>query len=145
MKALCCSVESHLAPASYAMQDRHALQVICHGIPDKRPLQDGDIVNVDVTAYYKGYHGDLNETYVVGQVDEEGKKLIKCAHDVSLQHLHVTLLQNIRTFSCTAHSCAVVLHYQYCTALLLVDGSGFCQKIAGCWQTLLSVCMPIVK
>ncbi|DBB17288.1 TPA: hypothetical protein ACH3X3_014334 [Trebouxia sp. C0006] len=56
-------------------------EVICHGIPDKRPLEDGDIVNVDVTAYYKGYHGDLNETYVVGQVDDASKKLIKAAHD----------------------------------------------------------------
>ena len=59
------------------------MQVICHGIPDKRPLQDGDIVNFDVTAYYKGYHGDLNETYVVGNVDDASKKLIKAAYDVS--------------------------------------------------------------
>ena len=58
------------------------LQVICHGIPDKRPLQDGDIVNVDVTAFYKGYHGDLNETFVVGDVDEESKKLIKVTSEV---------------------------------------------------------------
>jgi hypothetical protein len=35
-------------------------EVVCHGIPDARELVDGDIVNVDVTAYYKGYHGDLN-------------------------------------------------------------------------------------
>lgn len=58
------------------------MQVICHGIPDKRPLQDGDIVNVDVSAYYKGYHGDLNETYTVGEADAASKKLIKAAHDV---------------------------------------------------------------
>lgn len=32
-------------------------EIICHGIPDRRPLQDGDIVNVDVSVYYKGYHG----------------------------------------------------------------------------------------
>jgi methionyl aminopeptidase len=44
------------------------VQVICHGIPDDRELQNGDIVNVDVTAYLNGYHGDLNE---VGVVDEE--------------------------------------------------------------------------
>lgn len=56
-------------------------EVICHGIPDHRPLQDGDIVNVDVTAYYKGFHGDLNETFVVGTVDNASKKLIKTAHD----------------------------------------------------------------
>ena len=64
------------------------VQVICHGIPDKRPLQDGDIVNVDVTAYYKGYHGDLNETYVVGQVDDASKKLIRTAYDVSIALCH---------------------------------------------------------
>ncbi|EIE24748.1 methionine aminopeptidase [Coccomyxa subellipsoidea C-169] len=52
-------------------------EVICHGIPDQRPLQDGDIVNVDVTAYHNGFHGDLNETFVVGNVDEESKKLIR--------------------------------------------------------------------
>lgn len=65
------------------------LQVICHGIPDKRPLQDGDIVNVDVSVFLNGYHGDLNETYVVGEnVDEEAKKLIKATSEVSHpQHL----------------------------------------------------------
>ncbi|KIW51246.1 methionine aminopeptidase, type I [Exophiala xenobiotica] len=41
-------------------------EVICHGIPDQRVLQDGDILNIDVTLYHEGYHGDLNETYYVG-------------------------------------------------------------------------------
>lgn len=49
-------------------------------------LQAGDIVNVDVTAYYKGYHGDLNETFVVGEVDEESKKLTKVAYEVQIWH-----------------------------------------------------------
>lgn len=60
-------------------------EVICHGIPDCRPIQDGDIVNLDVTVYveYKGkhYHGDLNETLLVGNCDEESVKLVKCAYD----------------------------------------------------------------
>ena len=43
-------------------------EIICHGIPDTRPLEEGDIVNLDVTAYYEGFHGDLNETYCVGKV-----------------------------------------------------------------------------
>lgn len=60
-------------------------EVICHGIPDQRPLEAGDIVNVDVTAYYKGYHGDLNETFVVGEVDEESKKLTKVAYECLMQ------------------------------------------------------------
>ena len=41
-------------------------EVICHGIPDHRVLEDGDILNLDVTLYHNGYHGDLNETYYVG-------------------------------------------------------------------------------
>ena len=78
------------------------LQVICHGIPDKRPLEEGDIVNVDVSAYYKGYHGDLNETYVVGQVDAASKKLIKAAHDVRFPSLSslLALHQTNRFITC---------------------------------------------
>lgn len=41
-------------------------EVICHGIPDSRVLLDGDIINIDVTLYHGGYHGDINETYYVG-------------------------------------------------------------------------------
>lgn len=57
--------------------DVREVQVICHGIPDRRPLEDGDIVNVDVTVFLMGYHGDLNETYVVGSVDDASKRLIR--------------------------------------------------------------------
>lgn len=57
-------------------------EVICHGIPDQYELKDGDIVNLDVTAYYNGFHGDLNETYPVGKnVDEKAKKLIKATRE----------------------------------------------------------------
>ena len=44
-------------------------EVICHGIPDDRPLVDGDIVNVDVTVFIDGVHGDTNATFLVGRVD----------------------------------------------------------------------------
>jgi methionyl aminopeptidase len=40
-------------------------EVICHGIPDCRPLEDGDIVNIDVSTYFNDCHGDLNETFMV--------------------------------------------------------------------------------
>ncbi|KAL6125958.1 hypothetical protein ACLB2K_074009 [Fragaria x ananassa] len=56
-------------------------EVICHGIPDARKLEDGDIVNVDVTVYYKGVHGDLNDTYFVGNVDEESRRLVQCTYE----------------------------------------------------------------
>ena len=41
-------------------------EIICHGIPDSRPLLDGDILNLDISLYHGGFHGDLNETYYVG-------------------------------------------------------------------------------
>jgi len=55
-------------------------EVICHGIPDERPLEDGDIVNLDVTIYYHGFHGDVNETIPVGTIDDRSKKLIEAAY-----------------------------------------------------------------
>lgn len=52
-------------------------EVVCHGIPDMRELEDGDIINVDVSCMLDGAHGDLNETFTVGSVDDASKKLIK--------------------------------------------------------------------
>ena len=51
-------------------------EVICHGIPDDTVLADGDIVNIDITAYLDGYHGDLNHTIEVGTVSEEVHNLV---------------------------------------------------------------------
>jgi len=52
-------------------------EVICHGIPDSTVLEEGDIVNVDVTAYIGGVHGDTNATFLVGEVDEESRLLVE--------------------------------------------------------------------
>jgi methionyl aminopeptidase len=52
-------------------------ECICHGIPDSRPLQDGDICNIDITAYINGVHGDTNATFLVGDVDEESRLLVE--------------------------------------------------------------------
>jgi methionyl aminopeptidase len=52
-------------------------EVICHGIPDSTILQDGDIVNVDITAFINGVHGDTDATYLVGDVDHESKLLVE--------------------------------------------------------------------
>jgi methionyl aminopeptidase len=52
-------------------------ECICHGIPDSRELQDGDIVNIDITAYVDGVHGDTNATYLVGAVDNESRQLVE--------------------------------------------------------------------
>jgi len=56
-------------------------EVICHGIPDFRPLEDGDIVNIDVSVYYDGFHADLNETFFVGEQSPESRKLVECAYN----------------------------------------------------------------
>jgi methionyl aminopeptidase len=52
-------------------------EVICHGIPDTTRLNDGDIVNIDVTVFLDGVHGDTDATYLVGDVDEESRLLVE--------------------------------------------------------------------
>jgi methionyl aminopeptidase len=52
-------------------------EVICHGIPDSTVISDGDIVNIDVTAYIGGVHGDTNATFLAGDVDEEDRLLVE--------------------------------------------------------------------
>lgn len=52
-------------------------EVICHGIPDSTVLQDGDILNIDITAFKDGVHGDTNATFCVGDVDEESRLLVE--------------------------------------------------------------------
>ena len=51
-------------------------EVICHGIPDNRPLLDGDIINIDVTVFYDGVHADNSCTFLVGDVDEHSRRLV---------------------------------------------------------------------
>jgi methionyl aminopeptidase len=56
-------------------------EVICHGIPDSRPLEDGDIVNLDITVYLDGMHGDCSATFLVGEVDADGRRLVSVARE----------------------------------------------------------------
>ena len=60
-------------------------ECICHGIPDSTVLQDGDIVNVDITAYKDGVHGDTNFTFLVGDVDEESRLLVTRTHEAMMR------------------------------------------------------------
>jgi methionyl aminopeptidase len=55
--------------------------VMCHGIPDSTLLKDGDIVNIDVTIFHDGVHGDCSETVLIGNVDDKTKKLVRTAYD----------------------------------------------------------------
>jgi methionyl aminopeptidase len=56
-------------------------EVICHGIPDDRPLADGDIVNLDVTVFVDGVHGDTNATFLVGRVDPSSRRLVQVTRE----------------------------------------------------------------
>ncbi len=64
-KALCTSVN----------------EVICHGIPDDRALQDGDIVNLDISIFIEGMHGDTNATFFVGQPSEAAERLVRVTRE----------------------------------------------------------------
>lgn len=56
-------------------------EVICHGIPNCRPLQEGDIVNLDISVCHNGFHADLNETFFLGECDEESHLVVRTAYE----------------------------------------------------------------
>ena len=60
-------------------------EVICHGIPDTTVIEDGDIVNVDVTAFLGGVHGDTNQTFCVGDVSEEVRLLVERTREATMR------------------------------------------------------------
>ncbi|MBF6132681.1 type I methionyl aminopeptidase [Nocardia otitidiscaviarum] len=60
-------------------------EVICHGIPDSTVIEDGDIVNIDVTAYIHGVHGDTNATFLAGDVDEEVRLLVERTEEATMR------------------------------------------------------------
>jgi methionyl aminopeptidase len=60
-------------------------EVICHGIPDDTVIKDGDIVNVDITAYIGGVHGDTNATFLAGNADEESRLLVERTHEAMMR------------------------------------------------------------
>jgi len=60
-------------------------EVICHGIPDSTVINDGDIVNIDITAYIDGVHGDTNATFLAGAVDTESRLLVERTHEAMMR------------------------------------------------------------
>jgi methionyl aminopeptidase len=60
-------------------------EVICHGIPDSTVIQDGDIVNIDVTGFVGGVHGDTNATFLAGDVDEESRLLVERTREAMMR------------------------------------------------------------
>ena len=60
-------------------------EVICHGIPDDTVIADGDIVNIDITAFIGGVHGDTNATFLAGDVDEESRLLVERTREATMR------------------------------------------------------------
>lgn len=66
-------------------------EVICHGIPGDDVLREGDIVNIDLTSIVEGWHGDLSEMFMIGEVQPLARALIQCAFDclyAAIDHIH---------------------------------------------------------
>ena len=74
---LCIERNSYPSPLNYSGYPKSVCtsvnEVICHGIPDARVLLDGDIINLDVTCYFNGVHGDTNATFAVGTSTKKTK------------------------------------------------------------------------
>ena len=60
-------------------------EIVCHGIPDTTIIQDGDIVNIDVTAYKNGVHGDTNATFLAGNVTDEHRLLVERTREATMR------------------------------------------------------------
>jgi methionyl aminopeptidase len=63
--------------------------VVCHGIPNEKPLKDGDIVNIDVTLILDGWHGDSSRMYPVGVIPRRAERLIEVTHDAMMRGIAV--------------------------------------------------------
>jgi len=73
---------------------RHTLctsinHVVCHGIPNDKPLRDGDIINIDVTVIVDGWHGDTSRMYLVGDVKLKAKRLVDITYDAMMRGIAV--------------------------------------------------------
>jgi methionyl aminopeptidase len=93
-------------------------EVICHGIPDMRPLMGGDILNIDITVFHRGFHGDLNETMLVGDVDNESRSLVKVSYECLAKAIEIVKpgtkyrdVGNIIQKHAQAHGFSVVRSY----------------------------------
>ena len=63
--------------------------IVCHGIPSEKVLKEGDIVNVDVTAFKDGWHGDTSRTFEIGEVSVKAKKLVKTTYDAMMKAIKI--------------------------------------------------------
>src|ERR1700674_5942871 len=100
---------------------RHTLctsinHVVCHGIPNDKPLREGDVVNIDVTVIVDGWHGDTSRMYPVGEVKRKSERLVEITYDSMMRGIAVVKPGNttgdigfaIQSFAEGQENCAVV-------------------------------------
>ena len=63
--------------------------VVCHGIPNDKPMKEGDIVNIDVTLILEGWHGDSSRMYPVGEIPRRAERLIEVTHEAMMRGIAV--------------------------------------------------------
>jgi methionyl aminopeptidase len=120
--AQCVELGAYPSPLRYRLFPKSCCtsvnEVVCHGIPDSTVLRDGDLVNVDISVYYQGYHTDLNETWLIGNVDADTALLVETTHQC-LQAAIATVrpgvmyreLGNVITRLATHHGLSVARAY----------------------------------
>lgn len=64
-------------------------EIICLGVPDTRPLEDGDICNIDLSLYRYGFHAGINETFLIGNVSENHKNLVKVTYEALMKAIDI--------------------------------------------------------
>jgi len=97
-------------------------EVICHGIPDDRPLADGDIVNIDVTLFLGGVHGDCSETVAVGEIDRSSRRLLATARECL--RLGLSAIRPHSRIRDIGYAIADYAHRQGCTVVRAYCGHG---------------------
>ena len=102
-------------------------EAVVHGIPNDRKLKDGDIVSIDIGAYYKGYHGDSAWTYPVGKISEEAKTLLKVTEESLFKGLDQAIAGN--RVSDISHAIEQHVHAHNFTIVRELSGHGVGQDL----------------
>lgn len=93
-------------------------EIVCHGIPNDRPLEEGDILNIDLFAQWKGYYGDCSAMVIIGKTTPERKKVVEVSYDAMMEAISICkpglLISEIgaKIVSCAeSHQCSVVYEF----------------------------------
>ena len=96
--------------------------VVCHGIPGDKPLREGDIVNIDVTAIVGGWHGDTSRMYPVGEISRKAERLVNITYDCLM--LGIDAVKPGATVGDIGHAIATYAHSQRCSVVEDFCGHG---------------------